>query len=101
MRRLKTDAGIYGLRGSGKGVQMGVDQMKEKTGGQDGTLPEEVKEDMETAEVKTDGMDVADVDDTSDAGALGSENMDAEIQRYSQRWMIRVIIQRSYPAVLF
>ena len=61
-----------------KGVQMGVDQMKEKTGGQDGTLPEEVKEDMETAEVKTDGMDVADVDDTSDAGALGSENMDAE-----------------------
>lgn len=52
--------------------------MKEKTGGQDGTLPEEVKEDMETAEVKTDGMDVADVDDTSDAGALGSENMDAE-----------------------
>jgi hypothetical protein len=59
-------------------VQMGVDQMKEKTGGQDGTLPEEVKEDMETAEVKTDGMDVADVDDTSDAGALGSENMDAE-----------------------
>lgn len=57
---------------------MGVDQMKEKTGGQDGTLPEEVKEDMETAEVKTDGMDVADVDDTSDAGALGSENMDAE-----------------------
>ena len=44
----------------------------------DGTLPEEVKEDMETAEVKTDGMDVADVDDTSDAGALGSENMDAE-----------------------
>lgn len=64
-------------------------------------MPEEVKEDMETAEVKTDGMDVADVDDTSDAGALGSENMDAEIQRYSQRWMIRVIIQRSYPAVLF
>ena len=61
-----------------KGVRMGVDQMKEKTGGQDGTLPEEVKEDMETAEVKTDGMDVADVDDTSDAGALGSENMDAE-----------------------
>ena len=61
-----------------KGVQMGVDQMKEKTGGQDGTLPEEVKEDMETAEVKTDGMDVAEVDDTSDAGALGSENMDAE-----------------------
>ena len=58
-----------------KGVQMGVDQMKEKTGGQDGTLPEEVKEDMETAEVKTDGMDVA---DASDAGALGSENMDAE-----------------------
>lgn len=41
-------------------------------------MPEEVKEDMETAEVKTDGMDVADVDDTSDAGALGSENMDAE-----------------------
>ncbi|MFR5952937.1 MAG: DUF5702 domain-containing protein [Coprococcus sp.] len=28
--------------------------------------------------MKTDGMDVADVDDTSDAGALGSENMDAE-----------------------
>ena len=24
-----------------KGVQMGVDQMKEKTGGQDGTLPEQ------------------------------------------------------------
>jgi len=41
-------------------------------------LPEAVKEDMETADVKTDGMDVADVDDTSDAGALGSENMDAE-----------------------
>ena len=41
-------------------------------------MPEEVKEDMEKAEVKTDGMDVADVDDTSDAGALGSENMDAE-----------------------
>ena len=61
-----------------KGVQMGVDQMKEKTGGQDGTLPEEVKEDMETAEVKTDGMDVADVDDTSDAGVVGSENMDEE-----------------------
>ena len=61
-----------------KGVQMGVDQMKEKTGGQDGTLPEEVKEDMETAEVKTDGMDVADVDDTSDAGVVGSENMDQE-----------------------
>lgn len=38
-------------------------------------MPEEVKEDMETAEVKTDGMDVA---DASDAGALGSENMDAE-----------------------
>ena len=56
-------------------LKMGVDQMKEKTGGQDGTLPEEVKEDMETAEVKTDGMDVA---DASDAGALGSENMDAE-----------------------
>ena len=37
-----------------------------------------MKEEMETAEVKTDGMDVADVDDTSDAGALGSENMDAE-----------------------
>ena len=61
-----------------KGVQMGVDQMKEKTGGQDGTLPEEVKEDMETAEVKTDEMDVADVDDTSDAGVVGSENMDEE-----------------------
>ena len=58
-----------------KGVQMGVDQMKEKTGGQDGTLPEEVKEDMETAELKTDGMDV---DDTSDAGVVGSENMDEE-----------------------
>ena len=56
-----------------KGVQMGVDQMKEKTGGQDGTLPEEVKEDMETAELKTDGMDV---DDTSDAGVGGSENME-------------------------
>lgn len=78
MRRLKTDAGIYGLRGSGKRCADGRGSDERKTGGQDGTLPEEVKEDMETAEVKTDGMDVADVDDTSDAGALGSENMDAE-----------------------
>lgn len=78
MRRLKTDAGIYGLRGSGKRCADGRRSDERKTGGQDGTLPEEVKEDMETAEVKTDGMDVADVDDTSDAGALGSENMDAE-----------------------
>ena len=41
-------------------------------------MPEDVNEEMETAEVNSDGMDVADVDDTSDAGALGSENMDAE-----------------------
>ncbi len=61
-----------------KGVQMGVDQMKEKTGGQDGTLPEEVKEDMETAEVKAEGMDASGTVDVSEGDASSTENTDAE-----------------------
>ena len=33
-----------------QGIELGVDKIREKTGGQDGTLPEELKEDMKDAE---------------------------------------------------
>ncbi len=57
-----------------QGVQAGVDQIKEKTGGQDGTLPEELKEDMESVEV--DGMEDSGADGTSDKMEdFGAEDM--------------------------
>ncbi len=50
-----------------QGIELGVDKIREKTGGQDGTLPEELKEDMKDAE---DGVqkpeDVVGVDDTTE-----------------------------------
>lgn len=61
-----------------QGVQAGVDQIKEKTGGQDGTLPEELKEDMESAEPKADGMDDSSVDGASDVSVSDVESMDTE-----------------------
>jgi len=61
-----------------QGVQAGVDQVKEKTGGQDGTLPEEVKEDMESAETKAYGMDAPGTVDVSEVDAASTENTDIE-----------------------
>lgn len=75
-----------------QGIQLGVDKIKEKTGGQDGTLPEELKEDMKNAE---DGAkepdDVMCVDDSTEKEAVNEqdapeqENMESdELQSWKQ-----------------
>lgn len=55
-----------------KGVQAGVDKIKEKTGGQDGTLPEDLKEDMEHAESE------AEYADTGNTGEQEGASSDLE-----------------------
>lgn len=70
-----------------QGIQLGVDKIKEKTGGQDGTLPEDLKEDMKDAE---DGAkepdDVMGVDDSAEKEAVDEQgNMESgELQSWKQ-----------------
>lgn len=82
-----------------KGIQMGVDAIREKTDGQDGTIPKELEDDMENAEISAE----QDAESSQNAGNEdGDQNVVPQLEEddprdYTKRLSSSMILNLVLP----